>query len=42
MLKVHDRIGVLDHGSVDLVESWGSDESIISAARVSTGRGFVS
>jgi thymidylate synthase (FAD) len=35
-----ERIGVLDHGYVALVESWGSDESIIEAARMSTGKGF--
>jgi len=32
---------VLDHGSVDLVEAWGSDENIIRAARMSTNKGFV-
>lgn len=31
---------VLDHGSVDLVEHWGSDERIIEAARMSTRKGF--
>lgn len=31
---------VLDHGHVALVESWGSDERIIEAARMSTGKGF--
>lgn len=31
---------VLDHGYVRLVETWGSDESIIEAARMSTGKGF--
>jgi len=31
---------VLDHGSVELIETWGSDERIIEAARMSTGRGF--
>jgi thymidylate synthase (FAD) len=31
---------VLDHGYVKLVESWGSDERIIEAARQSTGKGF--
>jgi thymidylate synthase (FAD) len=34
------RIGVLDHGYVDLVESWGMDERIIEAARMSTDKGF--
>lgn len=31
---------VLDHGHVSLVETWGSDESIVEAARMSTGKGF--
>jgi thymidylate synthase (FAD) len=35
-----DRISVLDHGYVQLVESWGSDERIIEAARMSTQKGF--
>jgi len=34
------RINVLDEGYVSLVEGWGSDESIIEAARMSTGKGF--
>ncbi len=32
---------VLDHGFVNLVESWGSDERIIEAARMSTQKGFL-
>lgn len=32
---------VLDHGYVNLVESWGSDASIIEAARMSTDKGFL-
>lgn len=32
---------VLDHGYVRLVENWGSDERIIEAARMSTGKGFL-
>lgn len=32
---------VLDHGYVELIESWGSDASIVSAARMSTGKGFL-
>ncbi len=31
---------VLDNGYVTLVETWGSDERIIEAARMSTGKGF--
>ena len=34
------RIEVLDHGYAALVESWGSDERIVEAARMSTGKGF--
>jgi thymidylate synthase (FAD) len=34
------RVQVLDHGYVELVESWGSEEGIIEAARMSTGKGF--
>lgn len=34
------RKQVLDHGYVALVESWGSDERIIEAARMSTDKGF--
>lgn len=33
-------IQVLDHGYVKLVETWGSDEHIIEAARMSTDKGF--
>lgn len=35
------RVPVLDHGSIQLVESWGSDEAIIRAARMSTDKGFL-
>lgn len=34
-------ISVLDHGFVRLVETWGSDERIIEAARMSTAKGFL-
>jgi thymidylate synthase (FAD) len=34
------RENVLDRGYVDLIESWGSEERIIEAARMSTARGF--
>lgn len=33
-------IKVLDEGYVLFIEGWGSDESIIEAARMSTGKGF--
>jgi thymidylate synthase (FAD) len=32
---------ILDHGYVELVESWGSDQAIVEAARMSTGKGFL-
>lgn len=35
-----EKISVLDEGYVAFVEGWGSDESIIEAARMSTGKGF--
>lgn len=34
-------IKVLDHGSVQLIENWGSDQRVIEAARQSTGKGFL-
>jgi len=36
-----EKIAVLDHGYVALVETWGSDERIVKAARMSTGKGFL-
>lgn len=36
-----ERIPILDHGYIELVETWGSDERIIEAARMSTGKGFL-
>ena len=35
-----DRMGILDHGYVELIETWGSDERIIESARMSTAKGF--
>lgn len=32
---------VLDYGYIKLIESWGSDERIIEAARMSTDKGFL-
>jgi thymidylate synthase (FAD) len=32
---------VLDNGYVRLIETWGSDQAIIEAARMSTGKGFL-
>src|SRR5262249_23119190 len=36
----YSTINVLDCGYVKLIESWGSDERIVEAARMSTGKGF--
>lgn len=32
---------LLDHGYLELIETWGSDERIIEAARMSTDKGFL-
>lgn len=32
---------ILDHGYLKLIETWGSDERIVEAARMSTGKGFL-
>jgi thymidylate synthase (FAD) len=37
---VVDNVTVLDHGYVRLIETWGSDERIVEAARMSTDKGF--
>lgn len=34
-------VRVLDHGYVMLVDDWGSDERIVEAARMTTGKGFL-
>lgn len=34
------RIPLLDHGYVQFIEAWGSDERIVESARMSTGKGF--
>jgi thymidylate synthase (FAD) len=38
---VSARVKLLDHGYLELVEAWGSDERIIESARMSTGNGFL-
>lgn len=38
---VGEKFPVLDHGYVRIVEAWGSDERIVEAARMSTGKGFL-
>jgi thymidylate synthase (FAD) len=35
------RVPILDHGYLEYVEHWGSDERIVEAARMSTGKGFL-
>lgn len=32
---------ILDHGYLSVIEHWGSDERIVEAARMSTGKGFL-
>lgn len=39
-MKTDTYVELLDHGSIALVETWGSDERIIEAARMSTQKGF--
>jgi thymidylate synthase (FAD) len=36
-----ETITLLDHGYIKPIEHWGSDERIIEAARMSTGKGFL-
>ncbi len=40
MLPSCQKIPILDHGYIQQIECWGSDESIIEAARMSTAKGF--
>lgn len=40
-MKSHSEIKILDHGYLKHIESWGSDERIIEAARMSTDKGFL-
>jgi thymidylate synthase (FAD) len=35
------KVSLLDHGYLELIETWGSDERIIESARMSTGKGFL-
>lgn len=35
------RHEILDHGYIKAIEHWGSDERIVMAARMSTGKGFL-
>ncbi len=36
-----EKIPILDHGYLQFIESWGSDERIVESARMSTGKGFL-
>lgn len=36
-----DEQKILDHGYVKFIESWGSDERVVEAARMSTNKGFL-
>ena len=35
------KFDLLDHGYVELIDQWGSDEMIVEAARMSTQKGFL-
>ena len=37
----YEKIPVLDHGYIQIIRSWGSEEEIIEAARMSTNKGFL-
>lgn len=41
MTEFEKEFTVLDHGYMRLIEHWGSDERIVEAARMSTGKGFL-
>ena len=34
------RIEILDNGYIELIDMWGSDQSIVEAARMSTNKEF--
>ena len=36
----HEHIPLLDHGYVRVVDTWGTDERVVEAARMSTAKGF--
>jgi len=38
---IDEKITILDHGYIKLVESWGSDERIVESARMSTAKSFL-
>ena len=38
---MNEKIKLLDHGYLQYIEHYGSDERIIEAARMSTGKGFL-
>ncbi len=35
------QLPILDHGYLQFIESWGSDQQIVSSARMSTNKGFI-
>jgi len=39
-MSTHPKIPILDHGYVQLIEVWGSDERIVESARMSTSGAF--
>ncbi len=41
LLEGKIKMQILDHGYLKLIETWGSDERIVEAARMSTNKGFL-
>lgn len=39
-IAMPERKQMLDHGYIDVVRFWGSEEEIVESARMSTGKGF--
>lgn len=40
-MTTHEKIPLLDHGYIQLIDVWGSDERVIESARMSTDKGFL-
>lgn len=41
MIEKGERFKILDHGYVKYIDSMGHDETVIEAARMSSGKGFI-
>lgn len=40
-MTTYEKIPLLDHGYMELIDVWGGDERVIESARMSTGKGFL-